>query len=340
MQHNKPELLPDAGIYVITNRVNGKQYVGQSKDVETRWRDHFKSGKPSFTIHHAIQKHGPDNFDVEIIRYPGVTYEALNEIEKWKIRELGSLTPDGYNLTEGGLNGARSEETRKKMSETSARPEVKKRRSEAQKLVAARPGEKERRSEAQNRPEVKKRKSESLKATLARPEVKKRRSESIKEAMNRPEVKAKHKAAINRPEVKKRRSESIKATLARPKVKAKHKAAINRPEVKKRKSEAQKSVEARKRQNKLDKLPFTTEPFFEQIRDVERVKRVKHVDGDYTLCVKHHVLQNRPAYKFTIHYKNEEVVSYRCVIRNNDHETALKEVEHFILWGWDRRKDR
>lgn len=30
-----------SGIYVITNMINGKQYVGLSKDCYKRWADHY-----------------------------------------------------------------------------------------------------------------------------------------------------------------------------------------------------------------------------------------------------------------------------------------------------------
>lgn len=29
-----------SGVYLITNKVNGNQYIGQSRDLETRWKHH------------------------------------------------------------------------------------------------------------------------------------------------------------------------------------------------------------------------------------------------------------------------------------------------------------
>lgn len=90
-------------IYKITNLINGKIYVGQSKDPTRRWKEHkwdaFNSNcKENSAIHKAFLKYGIDNFEFTIIGW----FENYNEMERHYIKELKTLYPDGYNLTEGG----------------------------------------------------------------------------------------------------------------------------------------------------------------------------------------------------------------------------------------------
>lgn len=95
-------------IYVITNKCNGKQYVGQTKRkvANGRINAHFqspeKSDKP---LHRAIVKYGRANFCIEVIPYLGASSKALDAIEKWQIAKRNTLVPNGYNLTDGGDGG-------------------------------------------------------------------------------------------------------------------------------------------------------------------------------------------------------------------------------------------
>ena len=90
-------------IYKITNLINGKIYVGQSKDPTRRWKEHkwdaFNPNcKENSAIHRAFLKYGIDNFQFTIIGW----FEDYNEKERQYIKEFNSLYPNGYNLTEGG----------------------------------------------------------------------------------------------------------------------------------------------------------------------------------------------------------------------------------------------
>lgn len=105
------------GIYILTNTVNGKQYIGQSVDLVNRSRRHFYPNNTCSAIHSAIQKYGKDAFDVELIEYPGISKDALNAIETWKIHQHQTLAPNGYNLNCGGDSRSPSSETRRKLSE-------------------------------------------------------------------------------------------------------------------------------------------------------------------------------------------------------------------------------
>ena len=59
------------GIYKITNKVNGKCYIGQSQDIATRFREHrylLRQNKyGNNKIQNAWNKYGEENFTFEII---------------------------------------------------------------------------------------------------------------------------------------------------------------------------------------------------------------------------------------------------------------------------------
>ena len=96
-----------SGIYRITNLINNKVYIGQSKNIERRYKEHFlkkyrKSDKSY--IHFAILHYGVENFKFEVIKE---TYD-LNYWEMFLIQIHHSYEPEfGYNLTIGGNYGTR-----------------------------------------------------------------------------------------------------------------------------------------------------------------------------------------------------------------------------------------
>ncbi len=106
-------------IYLITNRINGKQYVGQSQcdDIEKRWNQHKRVCKHSLgrLILNAYKKHGISNFKFQLICI--CFNEDCDKYEIEYIKKYNTLLPNGYNLTEGGKSAKHSEETRKLMSE-------------------------------------------------------------------------------------------------------------------------------------------------------------------------------------------------------------------------------
>lgn len=86
-------------IYKITNKINGKVYIGQSMHPEERWRAHcWKLTNYKSMISEAIQKYGQENFSFEILGW----YEDYNQKEKDFIQEYNSLAPNGYNIALGG----------------------------------------------------------------------------------------------------------------------------------------------------------------------------------------------------------------------------------------------
>ena len=89
------------GIYLITNKLNGKQYVGQSKDISKRLKEH-KYG--SLHIDNAIKKYGIENFYIDVILE--CPEDMLDVWEKDMISLYDTYNTDnGYNHTEGGDKG-------------------------------------------------------------------------------------------------------------------------------------------------------------------------------------------------------------------------------------------
>ncbi len=93
-------------IYLLTNLVNGKKYVGQTKQkLSERICKHRSDSKNAKQlISKAIAKHGWENFDVDIIGM-AFTQESANELESSRIKEHSSLAGHGYNVSTGGHSG-------------------------------------------------------------------------------------------------------------------------------------------------------------------------------------------------------------------------------------------
>lgn len=105
-------------IYKITNTVNGKSYIGQTRNnlEKTRIRKHL-NGSGNRIIKQAVAKYGQNAFVFEIL-HDGIIPEFLDDLEREAIAKFNTIAPYGYNLTDGGGVGTHSEETRRKMSES------------------------------------------------------------------------------------------------------------------------------------------------------------------------------------------------------------------------------
>ncbi len=91
------------GIYKIQNKVDNKIYVGQSVNIEDRWRHHLKdAGNDNNYFHNALHSYGKENFDFQVLEECSI--EELDSRECYWINYYNCVYPNGYNLTDGGQN--------------------------------------------------------------------------------------------------------------------------------------------------------------------------------------------------------------------------------------------
>lgn len=109
-------------IYRAKNLTNGKSYVGQTtRSLEARRRDHEYWARSSTSengvsaFHQALRKYEVDSFEWVVI-FDNVRDEDLDMLEIDAILVYRTLTPNGYNLREGGSNGKLAAETKIKIS--------------------------------------------------------------------------------------------------------------------------------------------------------------------------------------------------------------------------------
>ncbi len=119
-------------IYQLT-APNGKVYIGQAclyrrsgrkgwlnKGMAGRWREHQyeagrgKSDSGCRMLYNSIRKYGGDTFKTEVLLR--VSKHLADQYEQNFIKMLGTLVPEGLNLTEGGYTSRYSLESRQKMS--------------------------------------------------------------------------------------------------------------------------------------------------------------------------------------------------------------------------------
>lgn len=123
-------------IYKITNRLNGKVYIGQTRySLEHRMAQHFRRADAGDNTHlyQAIRKYGRDAFEFCIL-CRAYSKDELNRLETFYIQQYDSIKT-GYNMVDGGDNNVmdlpgvkathdatmRSEEVRQKLSQTMKR---------------------------------------------------------------------------------------------------------------------------------------------------------------------------------------------------------------------------
>lgn len=108
-------------VYLITNKVNNKKYVGITcQGAEKRYRDHISLAdgvESQAPLHIAMRDIGSDKFNMTVLE-SNVSQEAARERELYYIELYNSAQPDGYNTYRAGMGGKRhSDEGRQHISD-------------------------------------------------------------------------------------------------------------------------------------------------------------------------------------------------------------------------------
>jgi group I intron endonuclease len=107
-------------VYVITNTLNQKNYVGltSQKYVSDRWKKHMFCARKGTDTHfyRAIRKYGPESFIKDVVA-SGINQAEAQRLERFWIGLLCANQKEfGYNTTHGGYAPQHTEETRAKIS--------------------------------------------------------------------------------------------------------------------------------------------------------------------------------------------------------------------------------
>jgi len=88
------------GIYLWTNKVNGKKYVGASRNICGRWLKHEQNSNSGIKrkLYNATRKYGLENFDKEIIE------EINSNKSDFYIKQREDYFIDFYNSIKEGYN--------------------------------------------------------------------------------------------------------------------------------------------------------------------------------------------------------------------------------------------
>lgn len=90
-----------SGIFSIINKLNGKQYIGQTTNLYSRWKKiKTESNTKQNNLYNDMREYGIENFKFKIIEKCPIY--LLNEKQKYYITLYNTLQPNGYNKTSGG----------------------------------------------------------------------------------------------------------------------------------------------------------------------------------------------------------------------------------------------
>lgn len=110
-------------IYVITNIITDKQYVGQAVVKDKRWKNHriaLRTGKhTNKKLQASYNKYGVEAFIYTLVEKV-TNLSKLTEREDYWINKLNTVTPNGYNLmpaSDSIVGFKHTEETKQRWSE-------------------------------------------------------------------------------------------------------------------------------------------------------------------------------------------------------------------------------
>lgn len=92
-------------LYMITNKTNGKKYIGKTNDINRRiarhWTDLIHGRHHSHKLQRAFNKYGKDNFTITYSTFVSISKEELAQKQIEAIKKYDSYY-NGYNETLGG----------------------------------------------------------------------------------------------------------------------------------------------------------------------------------------------------------------------------------------------
>lgn len=91
-------------VYLITNLLNQKHYVGITNNYKKRWSNEKslpKDKKKQQLINKKIHQYGKENFKFEVL-FSNLSIEEACQKEAELIIKYNSLVPNGYNIDKGG----------------------------------------------------------------------------------------------------------------------------------------------------------------------------------------------------------------------------------------------
>ena len=109
-------------IYQIRNKVNFKSYVGQTvNSIKRRYCQGWHETTHSEILKKAVKKYGKDSFELIILKSGISSIQELNDAERFFIKRLNTVSPNGYNLKSGGENKNHHSETKVKIGRAHVR---------------------------------------------------------------------------------------------------------------------------------------------------------------------------------------------------------------------------
>lgn len=89
------------GIYIITNKINQKKYIGLSNNIKRRFSEHkssLKNANKNNVLYKAFKKYGLENFNFKILEL----VENIDELASREVFWIKKIKPE-YNMNKGGL---------------------------------------------------------------------------------------------------------------------------------------------------------------------------------------------------------------------------------------------
>lgn len=114
------------GIYVWTNKLDGKRYVGQAINLHRRVKEHlerFEKNREHKKLYYAMNEAGIENFTISVVKIVEVPDKSILDKEEMFYIKAFNCIECGYNRTTGGDGGEFGcfccDETREKQRQAS-----------------------------------------------------------------------------------------------------------------------------------------------------------------------------------------------------------------------------